>query len=419
MKIQFTPLEKKWMMYDVGNSAFIVLITSVLPIYFAEIAKHAGLSETKYLAYWSYTLSISTLLTAIIGPLLGTLADTKDFKKPVLAFSVIMGGVACIALGAITHIFTFLGVFIIAKTCHSCSLIFSDSMLPDVTTNEKMDRVSAGGYAWGYIGSCVPFIACIILIMFSGLPLQTGMMFSFIITAVWWYAFTVPILKSYRQIHYRPQSPHPFKESTARLVGTIKKIREHKKIAWFLLAYFFYIDGVYTVMEMATPYGTAVGIDATGMLIAFLSTQIIAFPCALIFGRLSQKINVENLIKICIICYVCIALYSLSLQYEYQFWILALSVGCFQGGVQALSRSYFVKIIPQDRAGEFFGFMDICGKSASFVGVGLVGFISDTTGSLQLSVLVVPVMLVIGFIIFEKALKMPDDVIIEQEEHQY
>lgn len=411
MNFKFTPLEKKWIMYDVANSAFILLITSILPIYFAFLAGNAGLETNMYLAYWSYSLSISTLITAILGPVLGTLADTKDFKKPVLAGSVIIGGAACIGLGLVSDIFAFLVIFVLAKTCHSCSLIFSDSMLPDVTTTEKMDRVSTAGYAWGYIGSCVPFVLCLGLVLSGMFSMQLAMLFSFIITAVWWFAFSTPILKSYRQIHYRAPSAHPFRDSMARLFSTLRDIRKHKKIVCFLIAYFFYIDGVYTVMEMATPYGTAVGLSADGLLVAFLVTQIIAFPCAIIFGRLSKTQRVEKLIIACIIAYIFIGLYALGLKEQYQFWILALSVGAFQGGVQALSRSYFVKIIPEDRAGEFFGFMDICGKSASFMGVGLVGIISEHTGSYQMAVMVVPIMLIIGMFFFIKCIKMNDDEI--------
>ena len=181
---------------------------------------------------------------------------------------------------------------------------------------------------------------------------------------------------------------------------------KEKKILLFLLAFFFYIDGVYTIIDMATAYGQALGLDSTGLLLALLVTQIVAFPCALIFGRLAKKFHSSHLIRVCIFAYFCIALYAVKLDSQLGFWVLAVLVGMFQGAIQALSRSYFAKIIPSDKSGEYFGILDICGKGASFFGTFLVSFISQISGNANTGVGSLAVMFLIGFLLFGKADKL-------------
>lgn len=409
MKFKLTKVEKDWILYDVGNSAFTLLITTILPIYFNYLASEGGISSVQYLAYWGYAASITTLIVAVLGPILGTLADTKDYKKPIFSVFLIIGLVACVALGAAKNWMIFLVIFIIAKVGYSSSLIFYDSMLGDVTEEDRMDNVSSLGYAWGYIGSCVPFVLCLVLVLGNeaiGISMETAMAFSFIIIAAWWLLFTLPMLKSYKQTHYVERKPHAFQESFRRLGRTFKNIRKEKKAFMFLIAFFFYIDGVYTIIDMATTYGTALGLGSTGLLLALLVTQIVAFPCAIIFGRLAQKYDGATLITVCIVAYIGIVVYAIFLSTQIQFWILAVCVGMFQGGVQALSRSYFAKIIPGEQSGEFFGLLDICGKGASFVGTTVVGAVSQITGSVNMGVGTIAIMFVIGLFFFRKTVKI-------------
>ncbi|MCQ2548711.1 MAG: MFS transporter [Lachnospiraceae bacterium] len=409
VKFKLTKVEKDWILYDVGNSAFTLLITTILPIYFNYLASEGGISSVQYLAYWGYAASITTLIVAVLGPILGTLADTKDYKKPIFSVFLIIGLVACVALGAAKNWIIFLVIFIIAKVGYSSSLIFYDSMLGDVTEEDRMDNVSSLGYAWGYIGSCVPFVLCLVLVLGNeaiGISMETAMAFSFIIIAVWWLLFTLPMLKSYKQTHYVERKPHAFQESFRRLGRTFKNIRKEKKAFMFLIAFFFYIDGVYTIIDMATTYGTALGLGSTGLLLALLVTQIVAFPCAIIFGRLAQKYDGATLITVCIVAYIGIVVYAIFLSTQIQFWILAVCVGMFQGGVQALSRSYFAKIIPGEQSGEFFGLLDICGKGASFVGTTVVGAVSQITGSVNMGVGTIAIMFVIGLFFFRKTVKI-------------
>ncbi|MGN0412519.1 MAG: MFS transporter, partial [Lachnospiraceae bacterium] len=369
---------------------------------------NAGLSDVEYLAYWGYVASIVTLIIVLLGPVCGALADTKGYKKPIFTTSLIIGVAGCISLGFVHNWLLFLVIFVIAKVGYAGSLIFYDSMLSDVTIEERMDDVSAQGYAWGYIGSCVPFVFSLILVLGSGamgISMEVAMAIAFFIIAIWWVVMSLPLLKIYRQKYYVEKRPHVVRESFARLGRTLKNVRKEKKVFMFLLAFFFYIDGVYTIIDMATAYGSALGLDSVGLLLALLVTQIVAFPFAILFGRLSCRYEAEKLITVCIGAYLGIAVFAIFLTNQTQFWILAVLVGMFQGGIQALSRSYFTKIIPANQSGEYFGLLDILGKGASFVGTTLVGLVSQLTGSVNKGVGMISVMFILGLIVFRCAVK--------------
>lgn len=409
MKMKLTGKEKRWIMYDIGNSAFVLLVSTIMPIYFNYLAGKAGLSSVDYLAYWGYAASICTIIVAILGPVIGTLADTKGFKKPVFFISILIGTISCAVLGAMVQWLAFLVVFVIAKIGFSSSLIFYDSMLIDVTDEKRMDYVSTQGYAWGYIGSCVPFVVCLGLVLGadkSGISMELAMGISFVIVALWWLGMSLPLIKQYEQKYYVEKQPHAVAQSFKRLGSTFKNIKEEKHVFMFLLAFFFYIDGVYTIIDMATAYGSALGLDSTGLLLALLVTQIVAFPCAILFGRLSYKFKTEKLIMVCILAYLGIAIFAIFLKTQTQFWILAVLVGMFQGGIQALSRSYFTKIIPEERSGEYFGLMDICGKGASFVGTTVVSVVSQISGNINVGVGMIAILFAIGTVVFLKAVSM-------------
>lgn len=405
-KFKLTKAERSWILYDVGNSAFILLVTTLVPIYFNNLAETANLTSSEYLAYWGYAGSIATLLVAVIAPLFGTLADRQNYKKKIFFISVIIGAVSCSILGFAANWLCFLLFFILAKTAYSSSLVFYDSMLPDITKESKMDLVSSQGYAFGYIGSCVPFILCLILVLFHGklgLTMNIAMIFAFLLTSIWWILFTFPLLKHYKQLKYIQSQTSPMKESFSRLYHTFRNMKKQKSIFLFLLAFFFFIDGVYTIIDMATAYGIALGFDTTGLLLALLTTQIVAFPFALLFGRLSSRYNTATLMKVCILCYTGITLFAVFLRFQWQFWVLAICVGMFQGGIQALSRSYFAKIIPPECSGEYFGIYDIFGKGASFIGTTLVAVISHTFHNESLGVSSIIIIFLIGFVLFCKA----------------
>ena len=419
-KNKLTPLEKHWILYDIGNSAFTLLVSTLIPIYFNSLASSAGVNEDMYLSYWGYAGSLSTILVAIIAPICGTLSDRR-FKKPIFLLTVILGCVACACLGVTTHWLAFLGIFILAKIGFHSSIVFYDSMLPEITTEARMDNISSMGYAYGYIGSVIPFVLCLVLVLFGesfGLSMGSAMVVAFLITAAWWALFTAPLAKSYRQTAYMEKKGTALGDTFRQLVNTFKEARKEKHIFVYLLSFFFFINGVYTIIDMATAYGSALGLDSTGLLLALLLTQIVAFPCAIIFGRLSAKYDTGLLIKISIVCYTVITLFGMFLVSLWQFWVLAVLVGMFQGGIQAMSRSYLGKIIPAERSGEFYGLMDICGKGASFVGTTLVAVVSHTTAGVKLSIPGITlqnenlavgsliILFIIGFFLFCKADKL-------------
>ncbi len=410
--------EWSWVLYDIGNSAFILLVTAIVPIYFGSLTAAAGLTEEQRFSYWGYGLSVATIVVALIGPICGTLADHKGFKKPLFVACMLLGVVGCAALGGAWSWLSFLVIFVFAKIGFSSSLVFYDAMLPEITTEERMDNVSSMGYALGYIGSVIPFVVCLVVVLNAGsFGLTTGsaMVIAFCITALWWVVCTLPLLKSYRQQAYTEYTGSALTASFRRLGKTFREVRKEKHIFLYLVAFFFFIDGVYTIIGMATAYGSSLGLDSTGLLLALLVTQIVAFPCSIIFGKLSARFDTGKLIKLCIICYSGITLFGVFLNSLWQFWVLAVLVGMFQGGVQALSRSYLGKIIPPERSGEYFGLMDIFGKGADAMGPALVSLMTTLMGEHSVRFLgaelkgqnigvgCLVVLFIIGFVLFTKA----------------
>jgi len=232
---------------------------------------------------------------------------------------------------------------------------------------------------------------------------------AFLLNAVWWLAMTIPLFQNYDQTHYVKRTSHPVREGGKRLLETLSDIRREKHIFMYLLAFFFFIDGVYTIIEMATAYGNALGLDTAGLLLALLVTQLVAFPCALGFSVFSRKYETARLLKICIAAYLGIALFAIQLDKQWEFWMLAVFVGMFQGAIQALSRSYFAKIIPAEKSGEYFGIYDICGKGASFVGTTLVGMVAQVTGKANAGVGAIALLFFIGFLLFNRAAKLNEE----------
>ena len=390
-------LEKYWVLYDVGNSAFVLLMSTIIPIYYKNMASSEGISLANSTAYYSYAISIATIIVAILGP------SGKGMKKIFFTSSMMMGVLACAALSIPTTVVIFLALLVIGKIVFSMSLIFYDSMLVDITTDDRVDEVSSKGYAWGYIGSCVPFIISLLIILkadYIGISTYVATSIAFILNGLWWFIVTIPLVKNYKQIHYVERSNNTILGSIKRLSHIFKEIKNNRKVFIFLISFFFYIDGVYTIIEMATSYGKDVGITDNSMLMALLLTQVVAFPFSIFFGKLSKKFKVKDLISMCIAAYFLIALFALQLDTAIEFWILATFVGVFQGAIQALSRSYYSKIIPKEKSSEYFGIYDVFGKGASFVGTMIMGLSTQIFESSKAGVVGIAVMFVLGFILF-------------------
>ena len=405
----FDKLEKSWIYYDIGNSAFTMMVSTLIPILFNTLATDAGLSSNQYLAYWSYTTSIATICVAILGPILGTISDNKGYKKPMFETVLFIGVIGCILMGVIPNWFLFLITYIVSKVAYQSSIVLYDSMLTDITSPDRMDLVSSQGYAWGYIGSCIPFIIALAFYvmaeMFHIIPTKLGFAVGFIVTGVWWLGVSIPLLRNYEQKYYVEATTGKIKECFARLGRTLSHItKEEKKVFYFLLGFFFYIDGVYTIIDEAVAIGTALGLDEVGLLVILLGTQVVAFVFATIFGKLSEQYPATTLIKVCIAGYFCVAVYALFLgESLLRFGIMAFMVGMFQGAIQALSRSYYAQIIPADSSGEYFGLYDICGKGAAFLGTTMIGVVVSMTHSINIAVATLGVLFVLGAFFFHKS----------------
>ena len=372
--------EFAWVLYDVGNSAYTMLACSLIPIWFKETAIGNGtnqISSDNATAYWALATSIVTIIVAIIGPICGVIADHKDTKKIVFQTAIAIGVLACILNGFATTWYIFLGVYVITRIAYQASLTFYDSMLNDITSDERGDEVSSYGYAWGYLGSCIPFVVALAAYCLSGGVSDNLMLFSprigriigFLSTAVWWYIVSKPLLKNYKQINYVDEERGDIKKAFVQIGNTLKKIAsKDKKVFYFLVAFFLYIDGVGTIIDNCINLGTDLGLDTVGQVVFLLLTQVVAFGGSLVFAKLSKNHDTVSLIKICIVGYAIVCIYALTLKNIWQFAIMAFGVGCFQGSIQSLSRSYYAKIIPSQNSGEYFGIYDIFAKGASFLG---------------------------------------------------
>ncbi|MBS5400751.1 MAG: MFS transporter [Bifidobacterium sp.] len=402
---KLTPREKRWIMYDVGNSAFVLLSTAVVPIYANSLLEAAG--QDNIVSTWGYAQTVASLVIALLMPILGSIADVQGMKIKFFLGFFLTGVVMCLGMSLPLGWLAFLIVYVLATIGLNGSLTFYDSMLIDTTSNERMDKVSSHGYAWGYVGSTIPFIVCIAVIFggpsLLGLDTATCTRISFLITAVWWVAFTVPLLRSYRQVHYRTTADHTaeaVRGTFRELAATFRKIAHDRSLLLFMIAFFFYIDAVNTVISMSTSYGTQLGIDSTQLVIALLVTQFVAFPCAILYGRLAGRFGAKRMIVIAVIAYLGIVMFAaFFLKTAVEFWILAILVGMFQGGIQALSRSYYGKIIPKDHANEYYGFYDIFGKTASVLGTFLVATTTAVTGNASAGVLSIAVLLAAALVL--------------------
>lgn len=412
--MKLTKLERNWVMYDVGNSALVLLNTSIVPIYFSAI--NTGASSSELVVAWGYAQTIASLIIALLMPVLGALADYAGNKIKFFCGFFFTGLILCFVQAIPLSAMAFLVIYVLCTIGLNSSMTFYDAMLPDITTDERMDNVSSSGFAWGYVGSTVPFIICLALIMVGpnfGIPTMLATRLSFVITGAWWLIFTVPLLATYKQKYGRERGAD---DTVGRIVArtfggvgkTFRDIMNNKAVFVYMIAFFFYIDGVHTVISMATSYGSSLGIDSTQLVLALLVTQFVAFPSSIAYGKLAGKVGTLRMITVAVVAYMCIVLFAaFFLKTAVEFWILAILVGLFQGGVQALSRSYFGKIIPKEKSNEYYGFFDIFGRYASVLGTLLVSLVTSLTGDPSLGVLSIGILLIVGFVLLVKLSRMP------------
>jgi len=402
--MKFNKSELSWILYDVANSAFILIVTATIPVYFRALAESAGVNTANVTALFSTATTVAVLSLALISPVLGAIADYHGMKKKLFVGFLIMGLAGASSLAVVTQWQAFLILFILTRIGYSACNVFYDSMLIDVTTDEKMDSLSSHGYAWGYVGSTVPFILGIALILTTPFGLTTGQatQISFIITALWWGLLTLPLLKNVKQTYSLPAQPKVISSSFKRVGITFKKITANKPLFYFIIGYFLYINGVYTIMSQATNFGGEIGIDQTQMIIALLVTQFVAFPFAIIAGKLASKYGPLKLIKVYMLIYSLVTILGYNLSTAAEFWMLAIIVGMAQGGIQSLSRSYFGRLIPKEESNEYFGFFDIFGKFSDGIGPLFLTAAVLITGSARLGILGLILFFVLGFFFINK-----------------
>ena len=415
-------VETSWILYDVANSAFVlVVVTTVMPLFFKQYAS-LSFENSVSTSNWAFANSFAALLVAFSAPILGTIADYQGFKKKFFLFFFALGIIATFLLTTIqanAWVWCLL-IYICARIGYTAANIFYDAFLPDIAPPDRMDNLSSRGFAWGYIGSVVPFLA-VVALMFTGekdpvanFPVL-GAKIGFVIVGLWWLLLSIPFIKNVTQAYYVAPSRTPVRDSFTRIINTFRAIRQFRKAFLFLLAYFFYIDGVDTIITMATAYGVDIGLGPPLLILAILMIQVVAFPFALLYGRLAEKYSSRNMLLAGIGVYMIITLTAFFLpSFDSHrtkvivFWILAFLVATSMGGIQALSRSYFGKLIPPRNSAEFFGFYNIFGKFAAIVGPFLMGMVGRMTGETRYGVLSLLILFIVGGILLLKVENQAD-----------
>ncbi len=408
---RFTRTEKSWIMYDWANSVYATnILAAIFPLYFASVCQKAGADN---LVLWSYGTSVSTFVVAVLAPVLGALGDHKGHKKKLFTAFMLIGVVFTLSNAFVTDYRLLLVGYVLSHIGFSGSCLFYDSFLTDVTTPERMDRVSSWGYAMGYIGgSTIPFLISIVLLVVMGQDNPVAFKAVIILTSVWWLVFSIPTLLNVKQVHYVESTKGLVRSSLSNLWKTAREIFSQKKILLFIVAYFFYIDGVGTIISISTSYGSKLGLDMVGMILALLVTQVVAVPFSILFGKLAGKVGSINILCFAVGVYffICVVGFFMGFNIEQHpgdngaltlslvlFWCMAFLVGTVQGGIQAISRSYFGKLIPASRSNEYFGFFDIFGKFAAVIGPMLVAGFTQLTGRDSIGVVSLALLFLLGF----------------------
>ena len=429
MPARFSRRERSWVLYDVANSAYsLAVTTAIFPLFFkTEIA--AGVPGATSTAWLAFANSLFTLVVAVLATALGPMGDYEGRKKRFFAsfFALGVAATGAIAFAVTGRPLAALALYVVSGIGFAGANVFYDAFLTDVSTPERMDRVSAAGYAWGYVGGALPFVVAMAVMM--GLPqlgltiaggggTGWGVRLAFVIAALWWLLFTMPLLRHVRQVHFLPAAGRgvidTLRDAIGRVVNVVREIRRYRTVMLFLLAYFFYIDGVGTIIKLATAYGTDIGLSAQTVLVVLLVVQIVAFPCTLLYGRLAALTSPRAMLLAGIGVYIVVTALAFAIPrlpvpaQVPTFWAIALLVGTSQGGIQALSRSYYARLIPADSAAEFFGFYNIFGKFAAILGPLLVGVFAQLTGDTSTGVLSLVALFAIGGVLLLRVPAVPE-----------
>ena len=400
--------ERAWVLYDVANSAFVlVMVTALMPLYYKDVIA-AGLPPAVSTANWGFANAAASLALALLAPILGAMADYPGRKKAFFVAFLGLGLTFTLTLPLIApgQWLLCLALFILARVGWAGANLFYDAFLVDVTCPERMDLISSRGYAWGYIGSVIPFVAIIAMLLIAGmdqgLPVQETRI-AFVLVALWWLVFSLPTIGQVRQVYSLPAHRDPVRDSFRRLGRIVAEARRHPRVMVFLLAYFFYIDGVDTIISMATAYGRDLGFSPALLIAVLLFIQIVAWPFALLYGRLTARSSTRRMLMVGIGIYGLVTVLAFLLPWVGNgtaktalFWLIAFLVATSMGGIQALSRSYFGRLIPPEQSAEFFGFYNVFGKFAAIAGPLLMAVVSRMSGDSRWGVLSLLVLFALG-----------------------
>ncbi|MEE3303030.1 MAG: MFS transporter [Candidatus Neomarinimicrobiota bacterium] len=399
-----------WSLYDWANSAFATTVMAgFFPVFFKE---YWSTTDSVTLSTWYLGLgnSIASILVAVLAPFIGAIADRGTAKKKLLIFFAFLGIIATGGLWIVNqgHWQIAILFYIIASIGFMAGNIFYDSLLPAVASKDKFDYASSMGFSLGYIGGGLLFLINVLMYLqphYFGIPDgATAIRLSFISVAVWWAVFSIPIILFVKEpkIHDPIGICSAVKEGWGQFISTLTKIRQLKVVGTFLMAYWLYIDGVDTIIRMAVDYGTSIGFPASSLITALLLVQFVAFPATLIYNWFSSKIGIKNAIYTAIIGYTFITIFGAFVSKEWHFYVLAIMIACFQGGIQALSRSMYSRIIPKQQAAEFFGFYNMLGKFAAIIGPPMMGYIGLITGNPRLGILSIIILFISGGFLLTK-----------------
>jgi UMF1 family MFS transporter len=399
-----------WALYDWANSAFATTImAAVLPAYFSKVAA-GNLAPNIASSIWGYTNTIAMLSMALMAPILGAIADYKQSKLRFLAAFALLGIIFTGMLYAVQY-----GDWMLASFCYilgrigfSGANVFYDSLLPHLARRDNIDRISAVGYAAGYLGGGLLLAVNIAMItspqIFAISDTQTASRLSFISVAVWWAVFSIPLLKNLdepRNAVIKLEAVNPIKVAFQSLLITFKKIRYYKQAFRFLIAFWLYNDGIGTIIVMAVVFGAEIGIGNEHLIGAILAVQFVGIPFTLIFAKLAAKITAKRAIYLGLVVYSLISIGGYFMQNALHFWLLAIFVGMVQGGTQALSRSVFGQMTPPNKSAEFFGFFDVSQKFSGILGPAIFALVGSITGTSRLSIIALIIFFVGGMVLLK------------------
>ena len=399
-----------WAFYDWANSAYsTTVMAGFFPLFFKEYWADPN-NPTQSTFYLGMANSIASIVVAALAPLLGSVADQGSTKKKFLILFAFLGVIMTGGLWMVAQGNWQMAVFfyVLATIGFASGNVFYDALLPGLASEERVDAVSSLGFGLGYLGGGLLFLVNVFMYLkpeIFGIPDgATAIKISFLSVAVWWAVFTIPLIlfvpepKNYDTVDFK----NAVRMGWVQLVQTFKEIRNMKVVGTFLLAYWFYIDGVDTIIRMAVDYGMSLNFPGESLIIALLIVQFVAFPAALIYGWLASKIGTKTAIMVGIIAYSFITLLGYFMTEAWHFYVLAILIGLFMGGIQALSRSLYTRIIPPDKSAEFFGFYNMLGKFAAIIGPALMGTIALVTGSARLSILSILLLFILGAFFLNK-----------------